>query len=249
MSTIAIAMPLVEAMYSRFFERWLTLELPPPSQLPRHVEVGGAITDARNRCVRWFLEETDAERLLFLDQDHPFPVNLLERVANYVEPVVGALYYGRHEPYHPIAIVPHPRWDGGDGVMVKNLWQLPSIWRGEGWEADKLTYLWPGLESAWRQEGALNQVLAVGAGCMAIRRDVLTGWPQGRPWFTFETTGAGQAVGEDVYFCREARRAGHDVFLDSGVVLPHLTVRSITHADYIAHLRRRATEAGIPGPL
>jgi cellulose synthase/poly-beta-1,6-N-acetylglucosamine synthase-like glycosyltransferase len=249
-NSIALGFPMLETCFARFFAAIVEhLELPPPSVVPRHCEIGSIVPDARNNIVRWFLEETRADYLILVDQDHRLPSNLLERVANYEEPVVGALYYARTEPHSPIALVPNPRRQRPDGEPV-NLWNDPAVWGGN-WEVDSLVPLWPSLEKDWRAEGKINRVLVVGGGCLAIRRDVLEAWPRELPWFNFSyVAGAGAhraaTVGEDVWFCRECARQGHGVYLDAGVKIPHMAVREVDDTTYWARLQRMALELGLP---
>ncbi len=59
----------------------------------------------------------------------------------------------------------------------------------------------------------LEAVDAVGMGVMLMRTDILAQIP--RPWFTHGTNAkTGGDVGEDIVFCRAARRAGYQVYVD-----------------------------------
>lgn len=230
-------MPLVESMTSRFFEGWTRLQLPPGT--PLKLVIGNIIGSAYDQIARWFLEETDADILLTLEQDHLFPANLLERVANYGPdaPVVGAYYNTRHEPHQPVAGVPMPED-----------WNRPELWEGE-WGEHRATPPWPSLWKEWKRLGQLQRVLFVGLGCTAIRREVLELWPKDRPFFMddyWEPLATHRSC--DVYFCWQAARLGFPILLDCGLRLPHLTVRPITDDDYWRQLEKRARQLGIdPG--
>ena len=247
-NSIALGFPMTEACFSYFFAAVVEqLELPPPSVVPRHCEIGSIVSDSRNNIVRWYLKETTADYLVMVDQDHRLPTNLLERIGNYEDPVVGALYYGRHEPHSPIAYVPNPRWQDpeGDGSPV-NLWNDERVWAGD-WKVGTLTPLWPSLVEDWRREGKINRVLVVGGGCLAIRRDVLMDWPDGLPWFDFgHLPETGDTIGEDVWFCRQVARHGYGVYVDAGIEIPHMTVQEVDHGTHRARLQRRAMELGVP---
>lgn len=61
----------------------------------------------------------------------------------------------------------------------------------------------------------LEEVDSLGMGCFLVRYDALRDLPSDRPWFWFERDETnGQHVGEDVYFCRLLREAGHTIYLD-----------------------------------
>jgi hypothetical protein len=230
--SIAIGMPLVEMMFSRFFEGFLELE--GVQDCPRKLVIGNVIAAAYEQIARWFVEETTCDYLLTLEQDHRFPRNLLARVANYEDPIVGALYYTRHEPHQPVPGVPYPED-----------WNRPEVWAGD-WSGIRATPLWPSLERDWRQEGGLNRVLFTGLGCTAIRRDVLEDWPKDRPYFAddwWPELGVHRSC--DVRFCHEAAKLGHFTYLDCGLVLPHMTVREVTAETYWTGLRKRARELGL----
>jgi hypothetical protein len=88
-------------------------------------------------------------------------------------------------------------------------------------------------------EAGLVEVDAIGAGLMAIRRDVLenvrevrqpnpglmevlrVGYGEPLPWFVM-TVRCGRAVAEDYEFCLPAREAGHRVVVAAGVRVPHM---------------------------
>ena len=232
MRSIAVGLPVWESVSSYYFESVLGLSLPPGT--PLKIIVGNLIAEQHERIARWFVEETSADYLLLLEQDHRFPRNLLERVANYTEPVVGALYYTRHEPHWPVALVPKPEW-----------FALERAWQGD-WQDVELTPLWPSLEEEYRR-GGLNRVCAIGMGCIAIRRDVLEDWPKDRPyfcnWYQF-----GRHWTDDVAFCAQALQLGYGVFVDCDLELPHLGLREVTHATHRAYLERRAAELRFPVP-
>ena len=64
-------------------------------------------------------------------------------------------------------------------------------------------------------KAGLQYVDAVGTGCMLIRRDVLE--KMERPYFKFD-----DVMGEDMFFCEQAKKLGYDVVLDADVKCRHL---------------------------
>lgn len=235
MNRIAVGMPLIEAMFSRFFVGWN--QIAGMEALPKRFETGNVIAGAYEKIARWFLEETDADVLLTMEQDHLYPPNLLERVANYDMgqfPIVGAHYCMRAEPHQVVAGVPYP-----------DDWERREVWEGD-WSGIRATPPWPTLERRWKEEAKLQRVLFVGLGCTAISRAVLEDWPKDRPYFLddwWDELAAHRSC--DVRFCHEAMQLGYPTFLDCGLRLPHLTVRPITDAEFWATLERKARELGI----
>ena len=228
-NSIAVGFPVWEAVSSHFFQSVMELEIPPGT--PTKVIIGNLIAEQHERIARWFVEETQTDYLLLLEQDHRFPRNLLARVANYQDPIVGALYWTRMEPYYPVALVPKPEY-----------WEQPGVWEGQ-WEGVDLTPLWPSLEDRYRA-GGLNRVCAIGMGCIAIRRDVLEDWPKDRPYFANHYA-FGKYWTDDVWFSCQAAQLGHYSYVDCDLEIPHMGLRDVTYDTHRAHLERRAMELGI----
>lgn len=62
---------------------------------------------------------------------------------------------------------------------------------------------------------------ATGTGIILIKVEVLRKMP--RPWFAFEYHPTGQCkLGEDWYFCREAKKVGYKVWADPAIKVGHL---------------------------
>jgi hypothetical protein len=60
------------------------------------------VVRGRNKLVERLLEG-DSQWLLFMDDDHVFPGDLLERLLSHDKPVVGSLYLRRQAPFAPLA--------------------------------------------------------------------------------------------------------------------------------------------------
>jgi hypothetical protein len=63
----------------------------------------------------------------------------------------------------------------------------------------------------------LEEVESTGTGCILIKREVFEGMK--KPWFDFEwiDAEANAVLGEDRYFCREARKAGFEIYIDHDI--------------------------------
>ena len=69
------------------------------------------------------------------------------------------------------------------------------------------------------ESDGLIEVDGVGFGCVLTKVDIFRHIK--KPWFWYST-----AMGEDIYFCRKAQKAGYKVFLDTSILCDHIgTVR------------------------
>lgn len=68
------------------------------------------IAGARNTLVERSLE-TGSEWILFIDDDHVYPTDLLIRLLEHEKPIVGSLYLRRARPFEPVAFS-HRNEDG-----------------------------------------------------------------------------------------------------------------------------------------
>lgn len=71
------------------------------------------------------------------------------------------------------------------------------------------------------QKDGTFECFAVGTGFMLIKRKVFETLPH--PWFSFEQDDKGNTTcGEDIYFCKQARKHGFRVFCDPNLNVKHL---------------------------
>lgn len=166
-------------------------------------ESGATVADTRNWLTARFLDETDADWLLFIDADMIFPRDALDRLlsqANYnTAPVIGGLYFGGNQS----GVFPQLYYvrDVPDlGPMTVRPHILPAT-------------------------DGLIEVSATGAGFLLIHRRVLAairdrGFSRAYPWWA-ETEMSGKPVGEDITFCLRAAMCGYKVHVDMGLPLGH----------------------------
>lgn len=162
-----------------------------PRNVPRPITGQTAVHSIRNLLCQHFLEQRKEPYLLFLDHDMMYPGDLLVHVGGYREPIVSGTYFIRDFD-RPLPVAYEFRADGKHlRYLIKEVYE-------------------------WTEEEArgLHQVDVVGAGCLAIRRDVLAAMKG--DWFQ------GSIGAEDVYFCRRARELGFPVYLDTRLVCRHL---------------------------
>jgi len=208
---ITVGVPTLGPAAWPFVESLVALEMPPGERL-RLARVGPKPVDvARNAIVSAFLATTD-RWLLLVDQDAVLHPGTLLRLLSWDVPVVGALAFGRHQPFPPVVMRDRIRLaDGrvGLGVQLQEMRQWLSSHNGLLASGAVL------LEPA--PTDALTRVTATGCHCMLVRRDVLERMP--RPWFECEP---GEAFGEDLFFCRRLEQMGVPVYVDRSCMAGHL---------------------------
>lgn len=160
---------------------------------------GPYLDDGRNQIVERFLA-TDAEILLFVDDDVAFLVHDVQAVVEAVDddhPIVGGAYYSPlGSKFFTVA------YDGRDDEGIFTAIKTSEVLAGSG----------------------LREVLAVGTGFMAIQRNVLETMPNyydaPQPWFA-ELVNEGVHLGEDLTFCLRAKALGFNCFLQQDAKVTH----------------------------
>lgn len=173
----------------------------------------------RNLLVKTFLERTTqpTDTLVMLDNDHLFPDDILTRLVSHDKPVVGALAFRRGEPYFPCAFVRN-----NHGALTV----MESYPKG------------------------LIEVSLTGTGAVAIQRQVFTTLDEaGYPWPFFRYIyKAGEEVlpSEDIYFgeCCEAADIQH--YLDTTLVIPHLTDGQVDETSWQMWVQEHRAEIDSP---
>lgn len=74
----------------------------------------------------------------------------------------------------------------------------------------------------------LQEVDAIGFGFMLVAVEVLR--KMERPWFEFS-----DKMGEDMYFCEQAKKLGYTILLDGDLICRHLTVTEVGPEHYEWH--------------
>lgn len=160
------------------------------------------VSASRNNLVREFLDEKDAEWLLFIDADMVFDHEtlplLLATADAETHPIVGGLCFGADlNGLFPTIYQFMKREDGGISVI-----------RLHDYENDSLV-----------------PCAATGAAFLLIHRSVLTAMREQQfnaafPWFQ-ETELGGQPAGEDITFCIRAGICGFGVHVNTAVKIGH----------------------------
>jgi len=86
--------------------------------------------------------------------------------------------------------------------------------------------------------GGLVPVDSTGHGCMLIRTKVYLDMDY--PWYKIERDEHENVTcGEDIYFCRKAKEAGYDIYVDCDVNIGHLTMMEV-NTDFYQMMKRLA---------
>lgn len=88
--------------------------------------------------------------------------------------------------------------------------------------------------------GELVEVDATGTGCIMFDMRVFREIPG--PWFKFDQTEDGKPVGEDIGFCSAMRKAGFQIFVDTGCPAGHLSNMVVNEATYRLYKRLKRAE-------
>jgi len=90
------------------------------------------------------------------------------------------------------------------------------------------------------EDGELIEVDATGTGCLMFDMKIFDEIPE--PWFKFAKTKKG-TVGEDFYFCNKVRKAGHKIFVDTGLQIGHLALMEISRGTWELYKHLKIAQA------
>ena len=222
---IAIGMALTPHIFGDFFAHYTTLGVPPDWNV---ITCRGAyVQDAHQRIAEQFMK-TDCTHLLSLEEDHVFPVDLVQRALDWAKDpearIVGGMYFLKRIPPLPV----------GFHVNEENEVRLFS-------EKETVYYI---------ANPAIYEVGIIGMGCTLISREIFEAWPKGEPYYVTPSNygdETGRIMSDDSFFCLKARQLGFKTYLDSTCQVKHMAVIPIGHEQYIASLAqevRRRQEAG-----
>ena len=185
-------------------------------------ESGANVQIARNDCVRWFLENSTSDYLMFADTDMAFAPDAIAQVIDLDLPIVSALYMGR----------------GGDGkgFPVGMKWATASGPDGVDSEGRNMVSL-----TQSDITGEVIEVGGVGMGCCVIKREVIEALKDGDgthpdqwPFAVGQTKlahGGYMSLGEDITFCVRAKLVGYKSYLATGIGAGHVKSFIITPPD------------------
>lgn len=196
------------------------------------------ISEMRNGAVKYLLDESTAEWLLFIDSDMGFQPDALELLLAAADPqerpVIGALCFGlRKDAKDGLG-----GWEGVAFPTIFDWKQIPDQPR-------------PGFVQRYDfPMNTVTQVAATGAAFLLIHRSALEAVRQvaGDTWFErAKTHPEDDLMGEDISFCARLGHLGIPVFVHTGVETNHLKTIHITQKYYRAQRALMAIEAAEAG--
>jgi len=191
------------------------------------------LTQARNKAVREFLDDSKADWLMWIDTDMGVAPDTLERLLEAADPtdrpMVGALCFTQHE-------------EDPDGLGGWRCRAIPTVYDwlklGDGQMGWAVRWNYP--------VNTLTRVAGTGAACLLVHRGVFERVAErfGPVWYErVPNTTTGQLVGEDLSFCLRAGAIGIPMYVHTGVRTSHLKPIWLGEADYWPQVRAEpATE-------
>ena len=153
---------------------------------------GYTIAESRNYCVIQ-AKKNACTHILFVDDDMFFPSDTLSRLIACEKEVVGVYSFSRQLPLCPtVAFLDE---------------------KGEHLPHDKIPQ--------FVRPDSLFKCFSVGMGVCLIHLPIFEKIE--KPWFAFETHESGKImIGEDAWFCRQAQKAGLDIWCEPRLEVKHL---------------------------
>ncbi len=203
-------------------------------QAPRDVEfyaMSNVLTSvARNQIVESAIEK-GAKWVFFADSDQTFHPDTLIRLLNHDVDIVGGLYFQRVAPFDPIAYDVID--DGAEQYRPISQEVIDFMRRYSVSLTGKAAKV-----VAPFQRDHLRKVGGIGTGCLLIKASVFKAML--KPWFQYSSIGGS----EDLYFCRQARRLGYDIYVDLGVQCGHMTTAELGLTQFCTVQRMKEDESG-----
>lgn len=161
--------------------------------MPLVAEQGYTIAENRNYAVIQ-AQKNNSSHILFIDDDMVFPFDTLERLLAHGREIVGVNSYSRILPLSStVALL-----DENGGLQRPEDVAFPKPL------PDKLF-----------------ECFGVGAGVLLIDMEVFDVIE--KPWFHFEALSSGKiSIGEDGWFCMQARKAGFNIYCDPSLPIGHI---------------------------
>lgn len=177
------------------------------------VHSGPKIDDARNSLFNTWLDETNADYLLMVDDDMVLPPNVIQRLMSHRKDIVGALCFseGIGGKVRPVI---HVIEEEDDKPTINVLYNYPT--------------------------NSLLRVAGTGGACLLVTRRAAKSIREQMgdhvmPFFAFGMH-HNVKIGEDIAFCLRASKAGFDTWVDTGIVIPHIKKHTVTEVEFVRSL-------------
>lgn len=181
---------------------------------------GGPVDLKRNKMVNYFLNETDKDWIMMIDDDIIPPDNIFEMLEEHSDKyIISPLIFGMKEG------IPYP--------VASELNETP--------DGKKLRMSTGSFEE-------VLSVDAVGTGCLFVRREVFKNMKH--PIFRFthsegEEQGGELKEGEDLMFCLKARELGYEIHMITTYICGHMQICDFSHIMRLLHLAIKTDESKV----
>jgi len=163
------------------------------------------ISASRNTIAEGVIKNTDADYLMWIDSDTQYPPYAIPRLIARGKDIIGGVYYH------------------------KDQLALPTVYL-YGNDERFTHYLDFGMDKPFVCDG-------IGTGFLLIKREVLLRFTpevckEFGPPFAVGHAPDGTEEGEDLSFCRRAKKLGYEIWADPTIPLGHVGKKSYTREDY-----------------
>ena len=180
------------------------------------------LADARNKVVKAFLTEHQAEWLFWIDTDMGFAADTVDRLLAVADPdqrpVVGGLCFTQRE-------------EKSDGMGGWRCLASPTVFDWKVLDGGQM-----GFSVRWDYPpDTLTRVAGTGAACVLIHRSVFERIQAeyGEHWYDrVPNTTMGQVVSEDLSMCLRAGALGIPMYVHTGVKTSHQKLLWLAEDDY-----------------
>jgi GT2 family glycosyltransferase len=181
--------------FSQFVTSIYGLTRPPNTVFMQ--SIGFSVATNWNIIARTFLRHPDKlDWLLLVEDDHLLPQDTIIRMLAHDVDIVSALYVQRVAPFGACVF---DRVEEGTGRVFNRILR--------------------------KGDRGLVPVMAVGGGCLLIKRRVLE--VIGDPWWDYGHTAFPDACNHDINFSRRVREAGFQIWCDLELAIEHMVIMPV----------------------
>jgi|2_EtaG_2_1085320.scaffolds.fasta_scaffold00208_40 GT2 family glycosyltransferase len=147
--------------------------------------------------------------MIMMDTDQIYPVDTIIKLL-------------KNRDKDVVAVPVHRRYPPYDPIVLKHNPKSDRYWH----IPDKEVY-----------SGELIEADAIGTGCMMFDTRCFMDTP--RPWFKIDGKRDGTHIGEDVFFCRNMKKAGKRIWVDTSIEIGHIAQMEVARPLYELYKRYR----------
>jgi hypothetical protein len=179
------------------------------------IHSGPRVDQGRNTLFRTWLQETDCDRILMLDDDMVYPADTIKRLRGHNKDLVGGMYFAGSWAGHvkPAVSVAREMPDGQVTIEPYYSYPLNALVPVEGLGGGFMMVTRRCAEAVWEARG-INHPM---------------------PWFAHGMHN-NFPIGEDIAFCLTAMKVGFQAWCDTGLEADHMKSLPVNHRNYVASL-------------